>query len=122
PHYLDLGVTPVSYGVQRIVGFINAHPKCTRRSVVEALAPTPPPAPIPVGEATAGPEQGAPVAVAATASTEPTAEQTAVISDLHWLIHQGHVIEFANGTLETAKKPALRPPRPEIKAAEKTEL
>src|SRR5690606_25555158 len=37
----------------------------------------------------------------------------AVISDLHWLIHQGHVIEFANGILETAKKPAPRPPRPE---------
>jgi hypothetical protein len=32
---------------------------------------------------------------------------------LHWLIHQGHVIEFANGILETAKKPAPRPPKPE---------
>ena len=36
-----------------------------------------------------------------------------MIADLHWLIHQGHVIEFANGTLETAKKPAPRPPKPE---------
>jgi hypothetical protein len=36
-------------------------------------------------------------------------------ADLHWLIHQGHVIEFANGTLETAKKPLPRPPKPEPK-------
>jgi hypothetical protein len=40
-----------------------------------------------------------------------------VISDLHWLIHQGHVIEFANGTLETAKKPVPKPPKPAAKPA-----
>jgi hypothetical protein len=43
-------------------------------------------------------------AVTAPAAPEPTAEQTALISDLHWLVHQGHVIEFANGQLDTAKK------------------
>src|SRR5207237_2265322 len=47
-----------------------------------------------------------------------TPEQTAIIADLHWLVHQGHVIEFANGVLETAKKPAPRPPKPERKVAE----
>jgi hypothetical protein len=51
-------------------------------------------------------------------SAEPTPEQTAVVADLHWLIHQGHVIEFANGTLETAKKPIPRPPKPEAKLAQ----
>ena len=49
---------------------------------------------------------------------EPTPEQTFVIADLHWLIHQGHVIEFANGRIETAKKPIPKPPRPVPKAAE----
>jgi hypothetical protein len=34
------------------------------------------------------------------------------VADLHWLIHQGHVIEFANGNLETAKKPKPRPEKP----------
>jgi len=50
--------------------------------------------------------------------TQPTPEQNAVNADLHWLIHQGHVIEFANGTLETAKKPAPKPPKPEPKPAD----
>ncbi|PYJ08764.1 MAG: hypothetical protein DME25_00625 [Verrucomicrobia bacterium] len=106
PHFLDLEATPVSEGVKRIVELINAHPKCTRRRLLEALAPAP-------AAERAAPGQDQPPAV--PPSPEPTPEQTAVIADLHWLIHQGHVIEFANGTLETAKKPVPKPPRPEAK-------
>jgi hypothetical protein len=105
PHYLDMEATPVSEGVKKIVDYINANPKCTRRKLMEVLAPA---APVPV----------APAEGQATAALEPTAEQTAVVADLHWLIHQGHVIEFANGTLETAKKPLPRPPKPEAKPAQ----
>jgi hypothetical protein len=118
PHYLDLEATPVSSGVKRIVEHINAHPKCTRRQLLEALAPSAPlPAPAPAtpaAPATAGAEGTATAAATPTpaAEPEPTPEQTAVVADLHWLIHQGHVIEFANSTLETAKKPVPRPPRP----------
>jgi hypothetical protein len=124
PHYLDLDTTPVSEQVKKIVQFINATPKCTRKQLVEALAPTPvAPAATPApAEAAAAPAEGAP-APAAPAPAEPTTtpEQSAVIGDLHWLIHQGHVIEFANGILETAKKPVPKPPKPpkaEAKPAE----
>src|ERR1051325_1603914 len=49
PHYLDMQATPVSEGVKRIVDFINATPKCTRRQLLAALAPAPPqPTVIPV--------------------------------------------------------------------------
>ena len=106
PHYLDPEATPVSEGVKHIVDFINANAKCTRRLLVEALAPSPAPTVI---------EQAGsvPPATAQPESAAPTPEQTAVIADLHWLIHQGHVIEFANGVLETAKRPLPKPPRPE---------
>jgi hypothetical protein len=50
-------------------------------------------------------------------SPAPTLEQTAIIADLHWLVHQGHVLEFANGRIETARKPNPRPPKPETKPA-----
>jgi hypothetical protein len=104
PRYLDPAVTPVSEGVLKIVEFIKATPNCTRRQIMDALAPAPPqPAPAPEGQ-----EQPA----------EPTAptttpEMAAVISDLHWLIHQGHVIEFAKGLIELARKPVEKPQRPE---------
>jgi hypothetical protein len=122
PHFLDLETTPVSEGVKRIVEFINAHPKCTRRKLFEALAPSPPPAPIPVVPAGTEPAAQTPAATEGAAKPaehpEPTPEQTAVNADLHWLIHQGHVIEFANGMLDTAKKPLPRPPKPVKKPTE----
>ena len=112
PHFLDLETTLVSDAVKKIVEFINSKPKCNRRQLIEALAPSPAPAPIPVVPAAEGEAAATP---AAPAAPEPTAEQTAIIADLHWLIHQGHVIEFANGTVETAKKPLPKPPKPEKK-------
>ena len=114
PQFLDLDITPVSENIKRIVEFVNTHPRCSRRKLIEALAPAPAaavpaPAPAAEGEAVAKPLPPA----------EPTPEQTALIADLHWLIHQGHVLEFADGRLETAKKPLPRPPKPEVKSADK---
>lgn len=105
PHYLDMEATPVSDSIRKLVDYINAHPKINRRDLIEALAPSPARPALPEGQ-TAEP-------------AEPTPEQTAVIADLHWLVHQGHVIEFANGALETAKRPVPKPPKPE-KAPEPT--
>lgn len=123
PHYLDLEATPVSEGVRKIVEFINTHPKCTRRKLIEALAPSPkveaPAAPAPAAPAAEGqngeqPTQAAaPAAPTKPAAAEPTPEQQVLIGDLHWLVHQGHVIEFATGVVETAKKPVPKPPKPE---------
>ncbi len=122
PVYLDLEATPVSQGIRNIVNFINTNPKCTRRKLLTALAPAPAPAPIPIAAAETpaapAPAEGQPAPAAPPAAPEFTTEQTAVNADLHWLIHQGHVIEFATGVLETAKKPVPKPPKPAAKPAE----
>jgi hypothetical protein len=115
PHYLDLALTPVSDGVKSIVDYINANPRCSRRKLIEALAPSPAPNPNPAPASAEG------AAVPAQAADSPTPEQSALIGDLHWLIHQGHVIEFANGTLETAKKPVPRPTKPAVKKDAKSD-
>jgi len=101
PQYLDLDASPVSESIKRIVSYINEHPKCSRRKMVEALAPAPKVTVIEV--APDAPKAPTPD------QAEPTPEQTALIADLHWLVHQGHVLEFADGKLETAKKPAPKP-------------
>lgn len=108
PRYLDLDTTPVSESVRRIVQFINEHPKCTRRELIEALAPTPP-RPIPISPDTGQQTHSEPPKV--EPAPEHTPEQLAVIADLHWLVHQGHAIEFADGRLDTAKKPTPKPSR-----------
>jgi hypothetical protein len=127
PHYLDLDATPVSNGIRLIVTYISAHPRCTRRQLFDALlpasalapvaaaAPAPPtesPAPVPAGTAPVE-SQSADAQPAPVVPASPSPEMTALISDLHWLIHQGHVLEFADGMLETAKKPLPRPPKPQ---------
>ncbi|MGA2854649.1 MAG: hypothetical protein ABSE90_11045 [Verrucomicrobiota bacterium] len=126
PLFLDLETTPVSDGIKRIVNFINANPKCTRKKLIEALAPTPKPA----VSAPATPAPAAPAAEAPGGSTptpnepaalpvaDPTPEQTLVLVDLHWLIHSGAVLEFADGRMDTAKKPLPRPVKQEKKKAE----
>jgi hypothetical protein len=124
PQFLDLETTPVSENIRRIVGHINGHPKCTRRQLIEALAPTPTVIQIkPETPPTVAPSEGVAPGTTATApleggtpNAEPTPEQNALIADLHWLIHQGHVLEFADGRMDTAKKPVPRPPKPEKKS------
>jgi len=126
PLFLDIESNPVSDGIKRIVQFINNTPKCTRKKLLEALAPTPKATVIPIVET---PAPAAPAAEGATAPAEqksaapqdtaPTQEQTLVLVDLHWLIHAGAVLEFADSRMETAKKPMLKPARPEKKAEEK---
>jgi hypothetical protein len=110
PRYLDLEASPVSDGIRKIVEFINAHPRTNRKKLLEALAPGGVGAP--AAEAKAEPTvDGQSTEAPPPVVTSP--EAATVVSDLHWLLHQGHVIEFANGILETAKKPLPRPPRPE---------
>jgi hypothetical protein len=109
PQYLDLEASPVSENIKRIVTYINEHPKCSRRKMVEALAPGPTVIEI---KPTA-----APVIEGQTPETPVAEGQPALIVDLHWLVHQGHVLEFADGKLETAKKPAPKPAKPEPKSA-----
>jgi len=121
PQFLDLENTPVSANIKRIVEFINTNAKCTRRKLVEALAPSPTVIAIkpPAAEPTEAAPADAPVAEAKPAETT-TPEQTAIIVDLHWLIHQGHVLEFADGRMETAKKPAPKPVKQPKPVVEKT--
>ena len=116
PHFLDIVSEPVSEGVKRIVNHVNQHPRCTVKDLVEALAPAAA-SPAPSAPVVA-PAEGQPAPVAAPPHHEPTAEQKAVLSDLHWLVHSGHVIEFASGQLETAKKPLPKPVLPAPKRKE----
>ncbi len=119
PTFLDIESTPVSENIKRIIEYINGNAKCTRKKLIEALAPTPKVAKavvteIPIVPTTEGEVAAAP---AKPVAPEATPEQTAVIVDLHWLIHQGAVLEFADGRMETAKKPLPKPVKQEKKVA-----
>jgi hypothetical protein len=137
PKALDLAVTPVSDSIRRIVEFLSAGKKHSRKRLL-ATVTEPPPAPaaaVPVtpdplsavgeisaslepatmtadAEAAVPPPAAVPVSPAAEeVSVKPAADdltpwQQSLLTDLHWLVHQGYVIEFADGHLELAKRQA----------------
>ena len=138
PQYLDIESNPVSDGIRRIVEYINANAKlhaqeigggagahaqsrpqssrrgrCGTRQGRSARGRAAAPA---AGEVVAAaPAAPVPAPPAEPQAPAPTPEQTAVMLDLHWLIHQGAVLEFADGRMETAKKPLPKPVRLEKK-------
>lgn len=113
-HYLDLEVMPVSENVKRIIEHTRTHPGCNIQQLLEALAPsqkqviqiTPENKP---QEGSIEKQPAAQSTEQQPATEEYTPEQTSLIADIHWLIHQGHIIEFYNGKMYVAKKPRPRP-------------
>ena len=111
PHHLNLDQTPVSDSIRDIVTFVVGNQDCTRRMILDKFVPEPDKP----KSAEALPEGDAP-------EVEPplSPERTAVLSDLHWLVHQGHVVEYANGQMEIAPKPQpLQPKKKKPKPGKK---
>jgi len=81
----------VSPGIAKILSEIEAQPGCTRKQLAKDLLP---------------------------AEADETT-RSALASDLHWLIHAGHVIEFHDGTLDLPYVKQKAIPRQETSAIRK---
>jgi hypothetical protein len=105
PRYLDLEAIAVSDSIRKILETIRGKKSLRRGQLLGLLAPaaTPAPSPEPAAETPAA-EAPAPAPVA-----DPARE--AVINDLLWLTHEGYVIEYADGRLESVAPPK-NPPKP----------
>jgi len=86
PRYLDRQATPVSDRLSAMLTYLEEHPKTPRNEQWQALLEL-----FPLTEA--GPE----------------AREAAVAADLFWLLHQGHVVDYAGKGLEAARKQHQRP-------------
>ncbi len=135
PHYLDLDKTSVKSGIRKIIQFINEHQGCNRKQLIDnlsesyavdaekgttsdikaasdAVAPAEPESASEPGEDATNPDaETSNDQDQLKAKSEPTPIQKTIIGDLHWLLYQGNVIEFASGILEVAKKPEVKPSR-----------
>ena len=94
PSFLDIESEPVSHSVRRIMQFIDATNNCTRRQILEHLRDA-------EGDEADKAEED-------SGLENGSGGKNQVISDLHWLIHQGHVLEFSDGIIETSKRPKKR--------------
>ena len=138
PRYLDRETTPIGENFRAILEYLEAHPNqrrdkqwsallALRTETAETAAPAAPEgsainaaviaetAPEAAPDALQTPETPA-------ASATPDAEtmkkrEQALGADLLWLLHQGHVIDFAMGNLQAATRPAPKQPSKKDSAA-----
>ena len=108
--HLNLEETPVSDSIRKIIETIRGKKSLRRSQLLDLLAPAPvvaaPPSPAP----DAPPAESTPPAPADPA-------RDAVINDLLWLTHEGYVIEYADGRLESVPQPKNPPKSAEEKPA-----
>lgn len=95
PRYLDRETTPIGEGFRAIIDYLEAHPKQPRDKQWAALLAQ---RPDPVAEGTE--------ASAVSEEEKIKRREQALATDLLWLLHQGHVIDFAMGNLQAATRPA----------------
>lgn len=109
PRYLNENEI-LSKEIQRIMDFVRSNPDCTRKKLVESLRPKTESKPASLQspsaeEPSSSAAKETEAAPAIPAANQWTPEEKAIVADLHWLIHEGHIIEFSDGKIETAKKP-----------------
>jgi hypothetical protein len=141
PRYLDRETTPIGENFRAILEYLEEHPNqrrdkqwtallALRTETAETAASAAPEgsaeteaAAAVIAETT---PESAPDAIQATgtpaASATPDAEtmkkrEQALGVDLLWLLHQGHVIDFAMGNLQAATRPAPKQPSKKDSAA-----
>jgi hypothetical protein len=85
PRYLDRQSTPVAEGLSGILDYLEANSKTPRLEQWKAL----------IG--------------LRTIPEDEVAREAAVAGDLSWLIHQGHVVDYARRGLEAVRKPGKKP-------------
>lgn len=83
PKFLDRTTTPLSEGLSGMLAYIEEHPRTPRAEQWKALVALRP----------------------APAEGEEDRREAEVAADLSWLLHEGHVIDFANRGLEAARRP-----------------
>ena len=118
PRHLNLDEVPVSESIKKILELIREKKSLRRPQLLDLLAPVAP-APIPGEAPLATPESGSPESALPTAASDTAPApvipadpaRDAAINDLLWLTHEGYVIEYADGRLESVPRPK-HPPKP----------
>jgi len=115
------GNETVSPNVVAILQALTANPGITRKQLWEKLTP----AKASEGQADEPAEAGTEKPAEAPAPERPEGNEDeqkklALASDLHWLISEGHVIEFNDGALDLARTKTPQPPAPTVAAADAT--
>ncbi len=123
PRHLDLTGTPVSDSIRRILETIREKKSIRRPDLLDVLAPLPAQEFSPAAAPSAVPSElpspaEPPASPAPAAKTPEESARQAIVEDLLWLTHEGYVIEYADGRLESVPPPKHPKPAPSPEPSE----
>lgn len=111
PRHLDLGQVVVSDSIRKILELIREKKSLRRGQLLDLLVPPPAAGPaVAPADPAVPPVEGAP-------ANPPDPVRDAAMQDLLWLTHEGYVIEYADGRLESVPPPKLAPKPADTPAA-----
>jgi hypothetical protein len=113
--HLDLAQVAVSDSIRKILETIREKKSLRRHQLLDLLAPLPAKPAVPSGESAPAGAAAAPIPEAAPGPEE--AARAAVVQDLLWLTHEGYVVEYSDGRLESVPPPKTPPKAPEQASA-----
>jgi hypothetical protein len=90
PRPLDRVASPVSASLSAILDYLESHPTEPRAKQWQALL----------------------AQVVVPEEADPAARETALLRDFYWLLHQGHVVDYAVKGLEIPRRQPAKPPTP----------
>ena len=90
PKPLDRAANPVSASLSSILDYLESHPAEPRAKQWQELL----------------------AQVVVPEGADPAARETALLRDFYWLLHQGHVIDYAAKGLEIPRRQPAKPPTP----------
>jgi hypothetical protein len=112
--HLDLAEVVVSDSIRKILEAIRGKKTLRRGQLLDLLAPLPAAQAPVAAEAVPAPAEGAEVAEVVVAPKSPAElARESVVQDLLWLTHEGYVVEYADGRLESVPPPRVPPKPPE---------
>jgi len=90
PRPLDRVANPVSASLSAILDYLESHPAEPRAKQWQALL----------------------AQVVVPEEADPAARETALLRDFYWLLHQGHVVDYAVKGLEIPRRQPAKPQTP----------
>ena len=90
PRPLDRAANPVSASLSAILDYLESHPAEPRAKQWQALL----------------------AQVIVPEDADPAVRETALLRDFYWLLHQGHVLDFASKGLEIPRRQPAKPVTP----------
>jgi len=103
-------ISHLSEQIQRIIVFLREHFGCKRKELLAHFIPAAERAAVSPSPTPSATPEPSPAGATTPPVASPSTTEERILVDLHWLIHDGYVVEFSDGKLWALPDKPLQPP------------